>query len=234
VRAVNLLPRDQRPVSATGERSGSAYGLLGVLGVVLIAAVAYVFMANQVTTLRAEVASLSSQSEVAEARVAQLAPFGEFSQLKQARLEAVKQLAIGRLDWERLARELALILPKGSWLTSVTGSTNAGGATAAAAGSDPVGPTITLSGCSESQPEVAAALVRLKRLNGATSVNLKNSTREADSSAKGSKGEGPVGTEGCGNGFGFEATVELEPTPGSGDVAPEGAKEVPTSLGGGS
>lgn len=251
MRAVNLLPQQHRPVGPTGERSGSAYFVIGALVVMLAAAIAYVVVANQVTSGREEAASLSAQADIAEARVAELAPFGEFSALKEARVMAVSELATSRLDWERLARELSLVLPKDTWLTSVDGNTGTSPTAAAAAAPAPAsgaaaehtGPTVTLTGCAKSQPAVATTLVRLKRLNGASDVQLDSSTRESESKPKSTKGKAKDETagagsssasEGCGKGYGFTATVELEPVK---PVLPAGAKkptQVPASLGGGS
>lgn len=248
MRAVNLLPDGHRPIGPSGERSGSAYVLLGVLGAVLLATLGYVFVSNEVSSAREEAAALSRQAAVAEAKVTELAPFGEFSSLREARIAAVTELATGRLDWERVARELGLVLPKGSWLTSVEGSAPSG--LGAANGAPPAagtvtGPTVKLAGCAKSQPAVATTLIRLKRLNGAQEVQLESSQRAGESEPKSTKGKTKKGegtgssqdaSSGCGEGFGFTATVVLEPTgpaTPSNDPADKPA-EVPASLGGGS
>lgn len=248
MRAVNLLPVQHRRVAPSGERSGSAYFVLAALAVMLAGAVAYVVVANQVTAGKEEAATLSAQAETAEAKVAQLAPFGEFSALKAARVMAVSELATSRLDWERLARELALVLPKDTWLTSVDGSTGAapaaGAAAAPPAGQEPAGPTVNLTGCAESQPAVATTLVRLKRLNGATDVELDESSRTSESKPKSTKGKvkdddaggtgGGTSTSDCGDGYGFTATVELAPVEPVLPAQTDKPAEVPASLGGGS
>jgi len=252
MRAVNLLPKSQRPVAATGQRSGSAYVLIGVLAVVLLAAVGYVVIANQVTSSNAEAARLAAETGQAEAKVAELAPFGEFSDLKNARIAAVRSLATERLDWERLTRELALVLPKGTWLTSVQGdagtapasSTSAPASTSTATA---VGPTVTLSGCSKTQDGVATALVRLRRLNGADEVELQHSERPdaKGTKAKSLKHRTPVeegamaaagggDSKGCATDFEFSATVKLDPEHAAASTGPDGSDEqVPVSLGGG-
>ena len=246
MRAVNLLPEQHRRTAPSGERSGSAYFVLAALAVMLAGAIAYVVVSNQVTAGKEEAATLSAQAETAEAKVAQLAPFGEFSALKEARVIAVSELATSRLDWERLARELALVLPKDTWLTSVDGSTGMSADEAAAPsapGEEPAGPTVKLTGCAKSQPAVATALVRLKRLNGATDVQLDESSRVNESKPKSTKGKvkeedagdaGVAEAAGCGDGYGFTATVELAPVEPVLPAQADKHAEVPASLGGGS
>jgi Tfp pilus assembly protein PilN len=206
VNAVNLLPPEYRRARASGKRSGSAYVALAVLGTVLVAVLAYAVVAHQVASRTAEADRIAGEADAVEAEVAALAPFGEFSQLKQARIEAVRRLAAGRLDWERLARDLAHVLPRGTWLSKLEGS--ATGAVDGAPGTAPATgagtPTLKLVGCAKDQPTVATALVRLRRLSGATDVQL-------DSSKLTESASGAAGTEGCGRSYAFEATIELEP-----------------------
>lgn len=241
MRPVNLLPEQYRPVVSTGGRSGSAYLVLGALALALVAVLAYVVTASQVSSRQAEAARLASEASAAEARVAALAPFGRFAELRATRTAAVEELARGRLDWERLSRELALLLPKGAWLSSLKGSTNADAAAAAsspqpvtqapAGSAEPAGPTVTLSGCARNQTTVADLLVRLRRLNGAQDVDLKHSQRSGNDD--GDATQGPAGAAGCGRLFSFEATVELTAPVGA-EVTPGKDERVPVSLGGGS
>ena len=138
MRPVNLLPEDRRPRSA-GAGNGPVV-VLAVLGVVLAMTLGYVVTANQVSSREAELAEVRAEADALEARVAELAPYSELAAVKQARVAAVAQLAGSRFDWERLMRELARLLPTGSWLTAATASTSgdqAGGTpdpTAAASG----------------------------------------------------------------------------------------------------
>ncbi|MBA2763246.1 MAG: PilN domain-containing protein [Thermoleophilaceae bacterium] len=234
MRPVNLLPAAQRTVVASGERAGASYFLLGALALVLIAVIAYAVTGVQLAQSRDDAARIGQQATVAEAEAAALAPFGEFSELKNARITAVTQLALGRLDWERLVRELALVLPRGTWLTAMDGNANGQGAAAPAPGTAGAGtaapvPTITLTGCAKNQRTVATALVRLRRLNGAQSVELKSSDRPRPE--KDSGGSGAVG--GCGKFYSFNAIVELD-APGPQNLDPQTSRQVPTALGGGS
>jgi Tfp pilus assembly protein PilN len=252
MRPVNLLPEQHRPAVSTGARPGSSYAVVGILVLVLALVGVYSFTAKQVSDRKAEAAQLSREANSAEAKVAALAPFGEFSDLKQARFAAVTQLATQRLDWERLVRELALVLPRHTWLNSFDGDALAGVQAAAAAGAAgagsvpdaPMGPTLRLVGCAKDQPTVATMLVRLRRLNGAADVELDKSERAQRVPKKREKKDAtgqamPGGqsaaavTSECGKNYGFDATVELEPVLEQ-NANPSTSREVPTSLGGGS
>jgi Tfp pilus assembly protein PilN len=227
MKAVNLLPQDQRRVRASGERSGSAYGLVGGLAIVLAATAVYALTANEVASKNAEADRVAAQANAVEAEVAALAPFGEFSALKQTRLATVEDVARGRLDWERLTRELALVLPRNTWLLKLDGdavgdSAAAPGTTDTLAGAGQ--PSVLLTGCAKDQPSVATALVRLRRLNGASAVELQRSKKPEGASG------GGAGQATCGANYEFTAKIELEP------AADPAAKpgNVPAALGGGS
>lgn len=237
MRAVNLLPETNRPARASGKRSGIGYIVLGALGGVLLAALLYMFTASQVASREDEAARVAIEADQVEAEAASLAPFGDFRAVKDMRVSSVTSLAQARIDWERLTRELASVLPRSTSLTSLEGSTGAvtaGGAepapSSASSESAVEGPNVVLTGCAESQPSVARMLVRLRRLNGAEDVTLQESLKgEAEGGASSTAATG----ECVGGGFGFSATVVLaEPAPIA--AGPETDVNVPASLGGGS
>jgi Tfp pilus assembly protein PilN len=249
MRPVNLLPADLRPSHSTGGRSGSAYVLVGALAAALVAALVLVVFSNQVASREDELAELQQEAASARAEAGPLAPFGEFAQVKETRIASVRSLAGGRLDWERLMRELALVLPKRTWLTSFTGSTGAGAGEAAAGGAGEAaaggaadtavtGPEVTLSGCAPRQRDVAEAMVRLRRVDGFRDVTLAESSRSARTDAAAQPGQAqtvtPAGaasanTAGCGDMYSFEVSLKLEPP-----QAAAGDEQVPVRLGGGS
>lgn len=245
MKPINLLPERYRPAAASGGGRGSAYVLLGMLGVLLVCVLAVVLTDNETASARAESARLASERAGAEARAQRLGDFERFQLIKQARLASVSELAQARVDWERLLRELARVLPAGVRLNSLQATAGGAGAAGAAtpapapvagepgAGS---GPTLTLGGCAPGYRGVAATLVRLRRLHRTDDVKLTSSSRgaqEDDASSNSTSSEDDQ--QGC-SGRGeaeWAATVTLmpEPTP-SGDA--EDAAGVPPSLGGGS
>lgn len=256
MRPVNLLPANLRPRERKATGNGG-YIVLGVLAALLVATALYVVTANQVTTRQAETQELKAETQAAQQRAGALAPFGAFQAVKAIRTASVTALAAGRLDWERMSRELARLLPAGVWLTeldatatgeaasssggsSSASSSSSGSAAGGAAGQ--AGPSLNLIGCAPSQEAVAETMVRLRRLHQAADVTLESSERE-ESSAAGSAvpttpapaGGVAAGPEGCGSRRGrqnykFDVSVTLAPTVES---TPGGAS-VPSSLGGGS
>jgi Tfp pilus assembly protein PilN len=229
VKAVNLIPSDQRRAKASGERSGGAYVVLGVLGVLLVMALAYVITANGVNDKTSKAAKAQREAETLEAQASQLDSFTDFASIKEQRLAAVVTAAQTRFDWERLIRELSRVMPAGSWLqttqASVLGDPNAVATpTAVPTAVAPTGPSATLVGCTPKQSEVAKILVRLRSLHRVVDVELNESLRE--------QGVQDVTVDSCGPLYKFDVTVTFAPAAEA--EAPQGSNSVPASLGGGS
>lgn len=245
MRAVNLLPEKNRPRKATGGQSGSSYVVLGVLGAIVIAVLVYVLTVNSINGAKSDIASAKSEATRANAQAEALGAYGDFAKVKQQREQSVKTLAEQRLDWERLVRELAHVLPAGVWIrtanaaASAADAQSAGAASGAApAGDGSDGPVLSLEGCAVSQNQVADTLVRLRQLQGATDVKLDHSNRGTDSAdasgAGGSSGGASSSTGDCGTTHGkpnydFQVDVTLTQQAPSADSA----GSVPTRLGGG-
>jgi Tfp pilus assembly protein PilN len=231
MRAVNLVPQDQRRQTAA-QRPGSAYVVLGGLAVLLVMAVAYVLTSNQVSSRQADADAARAETQQLQAQAQALTSFTDFSQLKQTRLASVIGVSATRFDWERLMHELSLIMPERSWLqttdASVAGSSADGTDPAAGTpGAVPSGPSATFVGCTPRQSDVARMMVRMRRMHRVDDVKLNESIREtsgADSTAS---------IDNCGNLYKFDITVTFSvATPPQ--EAPRGETRVPVSLGGGS
>lgn len=231
MRPVNLLPDDLRPRRAAEDLRGSSYAVIGLLAVVLVMAVAYVLTANQVNSRKSEIAQAEQETAEAQARAARLAPYQNFAQIKAARVESVKQLAGQRFDWERMMREVALVLPADTSLTDLHASTvpeeDAGRGASAASTVTTLGPSLNLKGCAKRQPDVATLMVRLRRLYRATDVQLTESSRQGSVAGGVAPSSGTV-SDGCSDRhFAFDVTVGFE------QVELEQPKRVPARLGGG-
>jgi Tfp pilus assembly protein PilN len=213
VRPVNLLPPRYRPARATGERPGIGYAAIGVLAVLLLMVVLYVVTNNKINDAKEATARANAEAAVAQAKAGQLTAYGDFSQLKNARQAAVASIAEVRFDWERLMREVALVLPKGVYLTSFSG---AGGTSAE--GAEAANPTAALAGCAPDHPGVAATVVRLRKLHNALRVDLANSVK-----AKTTAGAAAVPCK-----TSWSAAVEFKP-----ETPPTTSTPVPARLGGG-
>jgi Tfp pilus assembly protein PilN len=233
MRAVNLLPageRGRRPVQVPPNAS---YFVLGILAALLLAVVALVMTQNKVTTTKAEIAKAEQETQAAQAQVAQLGPFGQFAQIKQSRLQSVTELSSARFDWERMMRELALVLPDDVWVleanASAVGGQAAGAAAPGAGTAVPAGggPTLQLVGCAPSQPDVAGVMVRLGNLHRAEDVTLAESGRQEE------PGEAAATTEGCGSSLRFDVSIAFSATPAPEGQEGESGETVPSQLGGG-
>lgn len=221
MKPVNLLPESQRRRTPTGDGK-SSYVVLGVLALLLAMTGLYVVVSNQVTTRTEAAAAAGAEADRLEARVSKLGAFGNFAQVKETRVASVRQLAVGRFDWERLMLELARVLPDGGWLLSADASIGGDGAADAAGASG--GPTASLSGCLRTQSDVADLMLRLNRMHRVEDVTLTESSQE-DSSAS------PT-VDSCGSYYKFDVVVSFSAAAPA--EAPDGQSKVPASLGGGS
>ena len=182
MRPVNLLPPRYRPARASGERPGIGYAALGVLAVLLLMVVLYVITNNGINDAKEKTAQAENERAVAQAKIGELQAYGDFQQVKVQRETAVRNIAQLRFDYERLMREVALVMPKNSYLTAFT-SAPTGTTSTAATGATGTGPQITISGCSPTHPDVATVIVRLRKLHNVVDVNLSGSAKGAGGGA---------------------------------------------------
>src|SRR6476646_11551836 len=102
-------------------RTGAlAYVVVAVLGLALLAITGFVLMNNQISDRKAEKSSLESQLATAQAEADRTKSFADFAALQLSREQTVASLAQSRFDWERVLRELAIVIPHDVWLTSLT------------------------------------------------------------------------------------------------------------------
>jgi Tfp pilus assembly protein PilN len=227
MKAVNLIPADQRRAQASGNVSNGAYSVLGVLAVLLVMVVAYVMSSNSANDREGKAAQARQEAVAAKSQSKQLGAFTDFASIKQQRLTSVTAAAQTRFDWERFMRELARVMPANSWINttnaSVAGDTSGGNLisapTAAAL------PEANLVGCTPRQSEVARMMVRLEQMYRVTDVVLNESTQE--------QAGGETSLQTCGDLYKFDLTVTFSPVEPINE-APKGETRVPASLGGGS
>ena len=234
MKAVNLIPTDQRRAKASGAQAGGGYVVLGVLGVLLLLAVAYVITANSVNNNTTKAAKAKRQADALEAQASQMDAFTDFATIKQQRLAAVKTAAESRFDWERLMRELSRVMPAGSWLQTTDASTkeDTGGSSGAPAPRPP----------RPGRPERRRSPERhLRRLHAEADRGREDprpAAPDAPRHGRGAervaarRGRNEVTVDSCGPLYKFNVTVTFAPT--DTDEAPTGTDSVPASLGGGS
>jgi hypothetical protein len=229
MRAVNLIPDEQRGRSArgTGRSQGGAYAVLAVLGGLAVLALLYGTARHQISSRRAQTATLASQTQRAQTTAGQLAPYASFLALREQRMQAVSALVDSRFDWAHALHELGRVLPSGASISSLSGTIGSASSTTGAAASSgassakagagvtsatPPGsvPIFTLNGCATSQTEVALTLERLRLIDGVGEVTLQSSTK-----AGGSGGAGSAGASGTclGSDPAFAVQVSFDPLP---------------------
>jgi Tfp pilus assembly protein PilN len=202
MRPVNLIPPEDRRGDRAPLRSGPlSYVVVGALAVVLLAVTLMVTTSNGITEREAEVDQLEADLETATAEANRLAPFTKFATLRAQRESTLASLAQSRFDWERVMRELALIIPEDVTLTDLNGSavTNAEGSTA---GTEIGAPNLAISGCAGSHSAVAEFVAALEDIDGVTRVGVGRSE---------AAGEETSGTgSACGTAHVFDLTVAFD------------------------
>jgi Tfp pilus assembly protein PilN len=230
MRPVNLIPPEDRRGDNAPLRTGPlAYFVLGTLVALLAGVAMLVLTGNQVSERTDELASLKREDAVAAQRAAKLTSYTQFRDLSEQRVATVQSLADSRFDWERVLRELSLILPSDVALTELSGSgagaeSAEGGESGGAALAGIAGPSLSMSGCAAGYKGVAQFVTALKDIDGVTRVGVQSSTETSEGS-----GEGEAE---CGGGkatvqFALVVAFDAAPVPpaeGEAAVAPEAAQ----------
>jgi Tfp pilus assembly protein PilN len=174
MRAVNLLPKDHAQ-KAVGLPSTPV--LVGICaGVLVTAGLGTDFMMQS-----AKVAKEQRKLDALQARVHQLpeAPAGPSAGATQlagehsARVSALSAAMANRVAWDRIFRELSLVLPDDVWLTTLTAQSPAAGASSSTTGGLPTQFAVT--GRTYSHDGVARLLSRLQVIPDLQNVTLVSS-----------------------------------------------------------
>jgi Tfp pilus assembly protein PilN len=212
MRPVNLIPPDERRGEQAPLRTGPlVYILLGALVLALGGITAMVLTDNQISERKSELAKLEQEDAAAAAKAAKLAAYSQFRQLSEQRVATVQSLADSRFDWERVMRELSLILPGDVWLVNLTATAAPGVSVSSEGGgggggggdlrSAAPGPALELSGCAAGQTSVAGFVTALKDIDGVTRVGIQSSELPDKESGAGVSAGGDVesggGSEDC-------------------------------------
>jgi Tfp pilus assembly protein PilN len=182
MRPINLIPPDQRRGEHAPLRSGPlAYLLVGALVALLAGVTAMVMTSNEIAERKADIVTLEAEDAAEAAEAQRLSAFVQFATMREQRLTTVASLADSRFDWERVMRELALVLPEDAWLVSLTATATPDASTGADGGSgsglrpSAAGPALELVGCASGQQAVAGFVGALKDIDGITRVGVESS-----------------------------------------------------------
>jgi Tfp pilus assembly protein PilN len=233
MRPANLMPVEERPQSGPGFRSAPvAYVIVGALLLAVGAAALMVTTDNQISSRKAELAEAHQQVARTETRSNELAAYTQFHQASEQRELTISNLAKSRFDWEKVMRQLALVLPPSIRVTSLTGTVRpdaaVGSGESVALRSAVAGPALTLVGCANGQEAVAGFITALKDIDGVTRVGVQSSESGQSSGESGSVSA----AGGCGSLTQFQMVVAFDAAPiptniagGEGAVAEEPAPE---------
>jgi Fimbrial assembly protein (PilN) len=182
MRAFDLMPKEE--TREKGARVGLAKIAVALLGLVLLGglAAAYLFSGagamskqGELDDLRSQLAELEVPAEEPTPGAPALASDG------QARTTALSAALAARIAWDRVLREVSLVVPEDVWLTQLSATTpNAasGGAAAPAVTTGSTSPnSLAAVGFAGSQESVALFLSRLESIPELTTVQLQASTR---------------------------------------------------------
>jgi Tfp pilus assembly protein PilN len=180
MRAFNLLPKEEVHAATEGKPSPLPHVIVALAGVLAFAALAAFYLSSS-----AGVTSKSSQlddlrSELAALQVPEKQPQTggtngpDFESERAARTAALSAALADRLAWDRVLRELALVLPSDVTLTSLDGTSPSPGSASAA--TDSAVSTFRITGNSTSQAGVARLLSRLQVIPELSSVQLEYAT----------------------------------------------------------
>jgi Tfp pilus assembly protein PilN len=246
MKAVNLLPNDQRSVpkakpagAPKSAPTGSAFGafmVLGAMAFAVVAVAASVLAGNTIKEREAELARVKTDVQAVQSQLSALKPYADFQTIAAQRVATVTQLAQGRFDWEQALRDLSRAMPRDVRLKSLRGSVSsgAGGGGGSSLRSAVQSPAIELSGCTQSQSDVARLMSRLRAVRGVTRVSLSKSEKPAPVAGGAGVVAGMTDEQGalCGKGRppAFEVVVFFERsaalattgTPGAPVTAPAG------------
>jgi Tfp pilus assembly protein PilN len=199
MRAVNLIPADQRRASgAAGKSGGGVYALLGVLALVVAAVAALTLTNTSVADNQAKADRLEAQAQVAEAKAGNLASYKQFNDLVKTRSAGVQALAATRFDWGATFEQVSRVIPDDVSLTQLVATTAPGQGAAGVVSlrSALQNPAVELVGCAPSQSRVALLMARLRRLEGVQRVSVANSGKSDEGGKAAAGAEGTTST-GC-------------------------------------
>jgi Tfp pilus assembly protein PilN len=202
MRPVNLIPREDRRGESAPLRTGLlVYLVVGAFVAVLVGVTAMVLMGNKIADRKADVVRLEREDQLASAKARRLNPYIQFQSLAEQRVETVSSLADSRFDWERVMRELSLVLPDDIWLVNLTAtaapgvSLEAGGEGASGLRGAIPGPALQLSGCASGQEALAAFVTSVKDIDGVTRVAMPSSELAGEDAGAGVSSGGGADTD---------------------------------------
>lgn len=211
MRPVNLIPPEDRRGDRAPLRSGPlSYVVVGALVAVLGIVTLMVMTSNDIAERETEVEQLEADLETTTAEAERLSAFTRFATVRTQREATIASLAQSRFDWERVMRELALVIPEDVTLTHLNGSVVMN-AEASTAGTEIGAPNLAIAGCASSHSAVAEFVAALEDIDGVTRVGVGRSEAAGEASTSDASG--------CGSAHIFDVSVAFDGATVSPDAA---------------
>lgn len=239
MRAVNLVPAEERRARGAAGRSGGVVHIaLAALALLVVMVGAVTVTSKSISDRKSELARVTAEANAAEAKANELLPYTRFAAMREARVQTVSSLVASRFDWSRVLHEIARVVPADAWLTGLTGTRPAPAAAAASTGSAPAAPSFQVTGCTSGHKSVARMMVRMRLIDGVEKVALSSSDEIDGSGATASAGSAGKSGDGCvtrsRRGAQFALTVNFKaapaaaPSTGTSAPAPAATSAAPT------
>ena len=180
MRAINLLPAEQR---AGRKFSLSRSKLLMFAGAALVLGLGYYTwnVKQAVSSVNEAVATAESDRSAVQAEIATLNSSARSETDLQRFQGMVSGIARSRTDWDRVIRDIALVMPRQAWLTTLraetpkTAAAPAVNGVAAGAVQIPIPTGVHIEGYTYSHSQVAGVLARLSVVRGLSEPHLASS-----------------------------------------------------------
>jgi hypothetical protein len=142
MRAVNLIPTDQRRGASVGagQSEGAAYAVIAIIAAIAVLAFLFGQAKHQVSGRNDEISSLNARATTLKGEVSALAPYTSFISMREARENAVKSLIDSRFDWAHALHEFARVVPSDISVASLDGTVGTTGTAEAVATAPPAAP----------------------------------------------------------------------------------------------
>jgi Tfp pilus assembly protein PilN len=224
MKAVNLIPVDERRGGGGGGSGMASYVILGALAIIVAVGAAYTLANRSISDRRHELADVQTRAQAAANEAQALQAYTSFTALRDKRSETVRSLATSRFDWSHAMHEVARTMPSNAWLTAmratVTPSTAVDGGVTDPLRAAVATPAIEIVGCTTSQGKVPSVISSLRRGDGVQRVSLSSSEKLDASGASTGSGASATGDD-CRNGNTrfpkFSMTIFFNaPTPSAG------------------
>jgi Tfp pilus assembly protein PilN len=187
MRAFNLLPREEARTVKEGASSPLPQVLVALAGVLVFAALAalYLMAGTDVTAKKGQAEDLRAELAAYQATAQEPSVDDKSAALANERVGRTNALASAlgkRLAWDRLLREIALVIPDEVSVSQIQGSSPAAATTASADGSTVT--NLTIIGTTADQASVAEFMARLSVIRQLLAVQLKEAGESPDDATR--------------------------------------------------